>query len=149
MAEVKKMQVNHLTEEDVKNRYITPALEKSGWQREQMKMEYPFTDGQILVTDKKITRGKINRVDYLLLKNETVPLAIVEAKNLKQTAAAGLQQAMNYAEVLNVPFAYSSNGKNFVEHDFLTGKEKIFSMAEFPSEAELWDRFLTQPTKKK
>ena len=77
------------------------------------------------------------------MKNETVPLAIVEAKNLKQTAAAGLQQAMNYAEVLNVPFAYSSNGKNFVEHDFLTGKEKIFSMAEFPSEAELWDRFLT------
>ena len=107
------MQVNHLTEEDVKNRYITPALEKSGWQREQMKMEYPFTDGQILVTDKKITRGKINRADYLLLKNETVPLAIVEAKNLKQTAAAGLQQAMNYADVLNVPFAYSSNGKNF------------------------------------
>jgi len=143
MSEVKKMQVNHLTEEDVKNRYITPALEKSGWQREQMKMEYAFTDGQILVTDKKITRGKINRADYLLLKNETVPLAIVEAKNLKQTAAAGLQQAMNYAEVLNVPFAYSSNGKNFVEHDFLTGKEKIFSMSEFPSEAELWERFLT------
>ena len=76
-----------------------------------------------------------------MLKNETFPLAVIEAKNLNHTADFGLQQAMNYAEILNLPFAYASNGKSFIEHDFLTGIERQFSMNEFPTENELWQRY--------
>lgn len=132
-----------LSEEDVKLRFITPALEKAGWLKNHIRMEYFFTDGQILVKGKKIQRGKKNKADYLLLKNGSFPLAVLEAKNLNHTPDAGFQQAMNYAKILQVPFAFSSNGQKFVEHDFLTGKEKVFNMDEFPSETELWQRYLS------
>ena len=132
-----------LSEEDVKLRFITPALVKSGWRKEHIRMEYFFTDGQILVEGKKTRRGYRKKADYLLLKNGIFPLAVVEAKNLNQSAESGLQQAMNYAQILHVPFAFSSNGKYFVEHDFFTGKEKIFSMKDFPSDIELWQRYIS------
>ncbi len=107
------------TEEDVKLNFITPALvEKSGWLKLHIRMEYFFTDGSILVDGKRIRRGQSKKADYLLLKNGTFPLAIVEAKNLNHSAESGLQQAMDYAQILQVPFAFSSNGKYFVEHDF-------------------------------
>ena len=86
-----------LSEEDIKLRYITPALEKAGWAKEHIRMEYFFTEGQILVKGKIVERGKRKKADYLLLKNGKFPLAVVEAKKLEHTADSGLQQAMSYA----------------------------------------------------
>lgn len=129
-----------LSEEDIKYRYITPALEKAGWRKENIRMEY-FTDGQILVEGNVVKRGNKKRADYLLCKNGGFPLAVVEAKKLEYTVDKGLQQAIDYAMALHVPFAYSSNGEKFVEHDFLTGKEREFSMDSFPTEDELWKRY--------
>ena len=133
--------ISQLSEEDIKNRYITPALEKSGWKKEYMRMEYPFTAGQILIGGNVVERGKQKKADYLLRKNGEFPLAVVEAKKLEYTADSGLQQAIDYATVLHVPFAYSSNGEKFIEHDFLTGNEREFAMDEFPTEDELWKRY--------
>lgn len=132
-----------LSEEDVKLRFITPALVKSDWRKDHIRMEYFFTDGQILVEGKKTRRGNRKKADYLLLKNGIFPLAVVEAKNLNHSAESGLQQAMNYAQILHVPFAFSSNGKYFVEHDFLTGREKNIHLDKFPTEIELWQRYIS------
>lgn len=93
-----------LSEEDVKLNFITPALKKAGWITNHIRMEYFFTDGQILVEGKTTRRGVRKRADYLLLKNGTFPLAVVEAKNLNHSAESGLQQAMDYAQILHVPF---------------------------------------------
>ena len=133
----------NLSEEDTKFRFITSAIEKAGWTKENISMEYPFTDGQMFVDGRKVRRGQVKRADYLLRKNGLIPLAVIEAKKLELTPDAGLQQAMNYAEILNLPFAYACNGKYFVEHDFLTGEERKFSMNEFPTENELWRRYCT------
>ena len=130
-----------LSEEDIKLQFITPAIEKAGWTKENISMEYTFTDGQMFVDGRKVRRGQVKRADYLLRKNGLIPLAVIEAKKIELTPDAGLQQAMNYAEILNLPFAYACNGKYFVEHDFLTGEERKFSMNEFPSENELWRRY--------
>lgn len=132
-----------LTEEDIKNRYITPAIEKSGWTKEQVFMEYFFTNGQVIVRGNKVTRGKQKKADYLLTRKEGHrPLAIVEAKDADHSVGDGIQQAMDYAGILNIPFAYSSNGCGFIEHDYLTGAETELSMDQFPSEDELWGRYL-------
>ena len=131
---------DNLSEEDVKHRYITPAIE-NGWSKEHIRMEYFFTAGQVIVKGNVIERGKRKKADYLLLKNGELPLAVVEAKKLEYTADSGLQQAMDYAEILRVPFAYSSNGKKFIEHDYITGGERELSMSEFPTERELWQRY--------
>lgn len=136
-----------LSEEDVKNRYITPALEKAGWHKEQMRMEYsirfnvPFTDGKIIVKGKKATRGKIKKADYLLHHHNNFPIAIVEAKEISCNVAHGIQQAIEYAKLLDVPFAYSSNGKSFVEYDIKLGTEKEIALDKFPSADELWARY--------
>lgn len=132
-----------LTEEDIKFRYITPALEKSGWQKEQVFMEYYFTAGQMIVRGNKAKRNKGKKVDYLLTHTKgQIPLAIVEAKDESHDIGSGMQQAIEYAQSLNVPFAYSSNGKAFLEHDFFTGKEREISINDFPSEEELWNRYI-------
>ncbi|MBR1646249.1 MAG: DEAD/DEAH box helicase family protein [Selenomonadaceae bacterium] len=133
--------ISELSEEDIKNQYITPALEKSGWKKEYMRMEYSFTDGQILIAGNVVERGKQKKADYLLRKNGEFPIAVVEAKKLEYTADSGLQQAIDYATILHVPFAYASNGKKFIEHDFLTGIEREIAMDEFPTEEELWKRY--------
>lgn len=133
-----------LTEEDIKNRFITPAIEQSGWVKEQVLMEYFFTDGQVLVRGNTVKRGKRKKADYLLThKDGQLPLAIIEAKDADHTVGDGLQQAMDYAKILNIPFAYSSNGSGFVEHDFLLGSERDIDLDSFPSEKELWDRFIS------
>ena len=135
--------VKKLTEEDIKYRYITPAIEKAGWKKEQVLMEYFFTDGQVLVRGNTVKRGKRKKADYLLAHNEGhMPLAIVEAKDAEHSVGAGMQQAMDYAQILNIPFAYSSNGSGFLEHDFFTGAETELALSEFPSEEELWKRYL-------
>lgn len=132
-----------LTEEDIKFRFITPALEKAGWIKEQILMEYYFTDGQVLVRGNTVKRGRRKKADYLLThKDGQIPLAIIEAKDADHTVGAGLLQAMDYAGILNIPFAYSSNGSGLIEHDFLNGAERDLTMDEFPDEDELWNRYL-------
>lgn len=136
--------MTRLTEEDVKYRYITPAIEKANWKNNQIMMEYSFTDGQIMVRGETVIRGKRKKADYLLLQTGTnKPLAIVEAKDESHDIGYGIQQAIDYARILDVPFAYSSNGHGFVEHDFLTGMEKEISMNEFPTEEVLWNRIIS------
>lgn len=131
-----------LTEEDVKLRYITPAVEKAGWDKNQIFMEYFFTEGQVLVRGKTVKRGPKKKADYLLThKNLQTPLAIIEAKEFDHSVGSGMQQAIAYAQILQIPFAYSTNGKGFLEHDFFTGIEREFSNDEFPSEDQLWQRF--------
>ena len=133
--------IKKLSEADTRFRSITPAIERAGWSKDHIRMEYVFTEGQILLKDKPISRGKKKIADYILLKDGTFPIAVIEAKSFEHTADDGLQQAMKYAEDLNLPFAYSTNGKKFIEHDFLTGHERDLSMEEFPTENELWTRY--------
>ena len=130
-----------LTEEDVKYRYVTPAIEKAGWNKNQIFMEYFFTEGQVLVREKTVKRGPRKKADYLLTHNNLqTPLAIIEAKDSDHSVGSGMQQAIAYAQILQIPFAYSTNGKGFLEHDFFTGIEREISNDEFPSEEDLWQR---------
>ena len=129
------------TEEDVKFRYVTPAIEKAGWTKNQIFMEYFFTEGQVLVRGRTVKRGPRKKADYLLTHtNLQTPLAIIEAKESDHSVGSGMQQAIAYAQILQIPFAYSTNGKGFLEHDFFTGMEREISNDEFPSEEHLWQR---------
>lgn len=133
-----------LSEEDIKNRFITPALEKSGWSKEQMRMEFPmrenipFTDGKVIIKGKTAKRGTRKSADYLLYHHNNFPIAIVEAKDMNHDVAHGIQQAIDYARILDVPFAYSSNGTGFVEHNMRTGEERELSIDAFPTAEQLW-----------
>jgi type I restriction enzyme, R subunit len=132
-----------LTEEDIKYRYITPAVEKAGWFKEQLRLEYYFTNGPVLLRGSITKRGKQSKADYILThKDGKLPLAIIEAKDAEQSIGSGMQQAIKYAEILHIPFAYSSNGMGFMEHDFLTGSETELGLEQFPTEAQLWYRYL-------
>lgn len=137
--------MSKLTEEDTKFRYITPAIvEQSSWHKDFVRMEYYFTAGQVLVSGNRKKRGPAKKADYLLLcKNKETPLAIVEAKSIDKSIGDGLQQAIEYATILDVPFAYSSNGLGFLERDMLTGIERELSINDFPSYDELWHRYIS------
>ena len=130
----------NMTEEDIKLQYITPTI-ISKWDIRKITMETPITDGRINLKGNLISREKPKRVDYLLSLSDNNPIAVVEAKDNNHSISHGLQQAMTYAKMLDLPFAYSSNGDGFAEHDFLTGKERQFSLDEFPTEAELIARY--------
>lgn len=132
-----------MTEEDIKFHYISPAI-VSKWDKKKITMETKITDGKINLRGNLISRETPKKADYILYLNSNKPIAVVEAKDNKHSVSHGLQQAMIYAKMLDVPFAYSSNGDGFFEHDFLTGKEREFSMDEFPSEKELIERFRTE-----
>lgn len=133
---------NQMTEEDIKLNFITPALEKNGWKDKiTMETKVQFTDGKINLKGNIAAREKAKKADYILYINKNNPIAIVEAKDNKHTVSYGLQQAMQYATKLDIPFAYSSNGDGFMEHDFLTGKERELSLEEFPTPDELYARF--------
>ena len=134
-----------LSEEDVKTRYVTPALvEKAGWDKHFILTEYYFTAGQVLVTGNKVRRGQAKRADYLLLaSNKETPLAVIEAKRDDHPVGDGMQQAKDYASILDVPFAYSTNGINFLEHDMLTGIETTLEMDQFPTQVQLWARYIS------
>ena len=129
-----------MTEEDIKTQYITPAI-TAKWNLQKITMETQITDGRINLKGNFAFREKPKRVDYLLYLSANNPIAVVEAKDNSHSVSAGLQQAMEYAKMLDLPFAYSSNGDGFMEHDFLTGKEREFAMDEFPSEEELVARY--------
>ncbi len=124
-----------MSEEDIKLNYITPAIQP-GWQG-YITMETKITDGRINIKGNMVSRGKPKFADYILYLNDGKPIAIVEAKDNNHTVSYGLQQAMTYAVMMDVPFAYSSNGDAFFEHDFLTGKERQIPLDQFPSPAEL------------
>lgn len=131
-----------MTEEDIKNKYITPAIVDAGWDlKSQVHFEHSFTDGRIIVRGNMTSRAKQKRADYLLMHKSNYPLAIVEAKDNKHPIGGGMQQALEYAEILDIPYAYSSNGDAFVEHNRLTGEERTIHLNEFPSHDELWQRY--------
>ena len=129
-----------LSEEDIKNRYITPALDKAGWEKTHYRMEYHFTAGRVLIQGKQHARKEGKKADYLLFASPNNPIAIVEAKDNNKPIGGGLQQAIEYAQILDVKFAYSSNGDAFIEHDFLTGKETEIPLDAFPTKEQLIER---------
>lgn len=132
-----------LSEEDVKFRYINDAITGKGWTKDSIFMEQKvrFTDGRYSLQGNFPHREKPKYADYVLYLNQATPIAIVEAKDARHSVSYGLQQAMEYARMLDVKFAYSSNGEGFAEHDFLTGRERTFGMDEFPTREELTARF--------
>ena len=129
-----------MTEEDIKLQYITPAV-TSKWSTGKITMETRITDGKINLKGNLVFREKPKRADYLLYLSANNPIAVIEAKDNNHSISYGLQQAMEYARMLDIPFAFSSNGDGFAEHDFLTGKEREFGLDEFPTEAELIARY--------
>ena len=130
-----------MTEEDIKLNFITPALLNKGWQNKiTMETAVKLTDGKVNLKGNLTFREPAKKADYLLYISANNPIAVVEAKDNNHSVSYGLQQAMTYAQMLDLPFAYSSNGDGFAEHDFLTGTERKFGLDEFPTEAELLAR---------
>ena len=138
--------IHSLSEEDIKLRYITPAILNKNWSVENITMEtkVKLTDGRINLRGNLVARGKAKYADYMLYYNRATPIAIVEAKDANHSPSFGMQQAKEYAEMMDIPFAFSSNGFGFHEYDFLTGRERSFSMDEFPTKEELYNRFLSE-----
>ena len=129
-----------MSEEDIKLQYITPAV-TSKWDIHKITMETQITDGKINLKGNLVFRENPKRADYLLYLSANNPIAVIEAKDNKHSISHGLQQAMTYAQMLDLPFAFSSNGDGFAEHDFLTGTEREFPLEEFPTEDELIFRY--------
>ena len=130
---------HQMTEEDIKLNYITPAI-LTHWQN-KVTMETRITDGRINIRGNLVARESPKKADYVLWLNRGKPIAVVEAKDNNHSVSYGLQQAITYAQMLDVPFAYSSNGDGFREHDFLTGQERDLSLDEFPAPEELTTRW--------
>ena len=136
--------IKDMTEEDIKLQYITPAL-TAKWDVKKITMETSpankFTDGKVHIKGNIPSRDKGKRCDYVLWYNKGTPLAIVEAKDNNKSSSYGMQQAITYGIMMNVPFVYTSNGDSFFEHDFTTGLEKEFPLSEFPTADELMARW--------
>lgn len=141
------MNKKSLSEASIISKYIMPAVESAGWDRQkQIAQEVSFTDGRIIVRKKVVTRGKTKRADIILYYKNNLPLAIIEAKDNNHSIDAGMQQGLGYGETLDIPFVYSSNGDGFIEHDRTkTGGtiEHELSLDKFPSPDELWERYKT------
>lgn len=138
------MNVNkkELKEQEIRTMFITPALKEKGWEvLKNMREEYYFTDGRVLVAGSQHSVAEGKKADYLLYHNGK-PIAVVEAKDNKHAVGGGMQQAIDYALILDLKFAYSSNGDAFLEHDFITGKETELKLDEFPTEEDLYKRYL-------
>lgn len=131
----------NLSEEDTRNIYITPALTKKWNLETQIRSEVYFTAGKVIVRGNMSTRAKGEKADYILYYNSSKPIAVVEAKKYDLEVGTGMQQAIEYAKTLDLPFAYSTNGTAFLEHDMLTGNEREISMDDFPSPDDLWYRY--------
>ncbi|MGB5964647.1 MAG: DEAD/DEAH box helicase family protein [Sulfurimonadaceae bacterium] len=132
-----------LSERDICTQFILPALKKSGWNIEtQIREEVSFTDGRIYVKGNKTTRGKRKRADFILYYKPNIPIAIIEAKSNKLSVNAGIQQGVEYSDILDIPVVYSSNGDGFYEHDKTLSNgqiERNLSLDHFPSPNELWN----------
>lgn len=131
-----------MTEEDIKLNFITPALHDRGWENKiTMETKVQLTDGRINLRGNMVARSAPKKADYILYISVNNPIAIVEAKDNKHSISFGLQQAMTYAQMLDIPFAYSSNGDGFAEHDFLAGTVRQLKLDEFPTPEELISRY--------
>ncbi len=139
------MDKRDLSERDICMKFITPALRNAGWdEMSQIREEVSFTKGRIIVRGKLVARGKGKRADYILYFKPNIPIAVIEAKDNSHSVGDGMQQALDYAEILNVPFAFSSNGDGFVFHDRTgasTPLESNLSLEDFPSPTDLWARY--------
>lgn len=137
-----------MTEEDVKLKFITPSIEKAGWDRNtQIEMEYKISPGRVVVNEINARRAMPKKADYLLSYRKNLPIAIVEAKDDNHKISDGLAQAQEYASKLNVRFVYTSNGKGFFFHDMITGEEKEIPMDKFPSPQELFEKQYDESTR--
>jgi integrase len=139
------MNKRDLSERDICSQFIGPAIEQGGWDRTtQVREEVSFTKGRIIVRGKLVSRGKAKRADYILYYKPNIPIAIVEAKDNCHSVGDGMQQALEYAKTLNIPFVFTSNGDGFVFHD-RTGTsaqmETNLSLSEFPSPEVLWEKY--------
>lgn len=134
-----------LSERDICTKFITPAVKMAGWdEMTQIREEVGFTKGRIIVRGKMVSRGQGKRADYVLYYKPNIPLALIEAKDNTQPMGAGMQQALEYAETLDIPFVFASNGDGFIFHDRTgTGdtREVTLPLDAFPSPGELWQRF--------
>jgi type I restriction enzyme R subunit len=134
-----------LSERDICTKYIIPALQKAGWNIEkQIREEVYFTDGKIYIKGNKTKRGTRKRADYILYFKPNIPVAIIEAKRNEKSIGFGIQQALDYAGILDIPVAFSSNGDGFLEHDktaFLGKIERQLELKNFPSPQSLWERY--------
>jgi type I restriction enzyme R subunit len=134
-----------LSERDICTKFITPALRDAGWDEQlQIREEVSFTKGRIIVRGKLVSRGKAKRADYILYLKPNIPLALIEAKDNNHSVGDGMQQGLEYAATLDIPFVFSSNGDGFVFHD-RTGasatKEANLGLNAFPSPTDLWARY--------
>lgn len=139
------MDKRSLSERDICTKFITPALRRAGWDElSQIREEVSFTKGRIIVRGKLVSRGKAKRADYILYYKPNIPLALIEAKDNAHSVGDGMQQALDYAETLDIPFVFASNGDGFVFHD-RTGAsaapEVFLALDAFPPPAELWARY--------
>jgi type I restriction enzyme R subunit len=134
-----------LSERDIRTKFITPALQSAGWDiHSQIREEVTFTKGRVIVRGRLATRGEPKRADYILYHKPNIPIALIEAKDNKHTIGAGMQQALGYAETLDLPFVFSTNGDGFLEHDRTRKNgplEQELDLSRFPSPAELWQRY--------
>ena len=134
-----------LSERDICTKFITPALRGAGWDEMlQIREEFSFTKGRIIVRGKMAVRGKTKRADYIIYYKPNIPIAVIEAKDNSHSVGDGMQQALDYAETLHIPFAFSSNGDGFVFHDRTgmgTPREVNLPLDAFPPPAELWARY--------
>jgi len=152
------MNKKNLSERDICTKYITPAIEKGGWNKHtQLFEEVSFTDGKIYVRGKLTARGERKRADYILYYKPNIPIAVIEAKDNKHSVRAGIQQALDYARILDIPCVFSSNGDGFLFHDRTAIDENIeteLNLDEFPTPAQLWEKYkkykgITTPTAEK
>ena len=139
------MDKKSLSERDICTKFITPAIEKSGWNRlTQLREEVTFTDGKIYVRGKLTARGSKKRADYILYYKPNIPIAIVEAKDNKHSVRAGMQQALDYARILDIPCVFSSNGDGFLFHDRTAAEGSLETEIDndnFPSPQQLWEKY--------
>ena len=143
------MDKKSLSERDICTKFITPALRQAGWdEMAQIREEVSFTKGRIIVRGKLVSRGKGKRADYILYYKPNIPIALIEAKDNTHATGDGMQQGLDYAETLNIPFVFSSNGDGFVFHD-RTGagaeRETTLGLDVFPPPGDLWARYRAWP----
>jgi type I restriction enzyme R subunit len=139
------MNKRDLSERDICSKFIGPAVKRAGWDGMlQIREEVNFTKGRIIVRGKLVSRGKAKRADYILYLKPNIPIAIIEAKDNNHSVGDGMQQALDYAATLNIPFVFSSNGDGFVFHDrtgMSTPKEADLTLDQFPTPADLWEKY--------
>ena len=137
------MDLQRLTEQEVRTRHITPAILNAGWAATQIREDYAITKGRIIARGGSVKRDEesVKRADYILFYKPHIPLAVVEAKDNSHTVGDGMQQALDYAQRMNIPFVFTSNGEGFTFHDRNAGTEIVIALNDFPSPETLWNAY--------